>query len=105
METYVQSSFTSRAEAEAAANALIGRGIPAHCVQVSEGAEAIVDGDPPVGTSLGFGVPVEATNALISEHDEEATPISSDLVYVVSVDTRGDEEQLDIARRFFGYAA
>ncbi len=105
METYVQTTYNSREEADAASQALIGRGIPAHCVQVSEGFEPISEDEPPVGPSLGFGVPVEAMNALIEEHDNEPTQPVTDLLYVVSVDTQGDDNQLEIARGFFGYAS
>ena len=104
METYVQSTYASRAEAEAAAQDLIGSGIPAHCVQVSNNVEPMAE-EEAVGASLGFGVPVEATNALIQEHEDETSAETADKVYIVSVNTEGDEQQLEIARRFFGYAA
>jgi hypothetical protein len=103
MNTFLQASYSSREEAEAAVRNLIQRGVRQENLSIAEAAEPAIEAPAPVGPALGSGVTPEATHALVEEHFDDPVSLVSRPTFVVTVDAAKDSTQSMVAREFFGY--
>lgn len=97
MSLITSPTFGTREEAEQAAQLLLQRGIPASSISLRDEHTA---GAQIEGLSLGMGVPAEATEAVIAEHDGSAAD-----GFVLQVDDRGDMLNEMACKEVFGYLA
>lgn len=98
MSLITSPAFGTREEAEQAAEILVRRGVPVSSISVRDDRSVNANGNE--GLSLGMGVPAEAIEAVIAEHDGSAAE-----GFVLQVDDRGDLLNEMACKEVFGYLA
>jgi hypothetical protein len=95
MSVITSNPYPSREVAEHVAGQLVQKGIPMNNI-------VIRDETPAIGLNLGAGVPLEAVNAIVAEHDTEPTYEATAGGYVVEVETAGDALNEQVTHEVFG---
>ncbi|WP_025228745.1 hypothetical protein [Fimbriimonas ginsengisoli] len=87
--------YPTRIQAEQVAGLLVQQGLPMENIFIR-------DEVPAYGLNLGAGVPTEAIDAMVNEHDDEVRPAGAVGGYVVEVETGGDALNERVAQEAFG---
>jgi len=96
--------YSTVEDAEDAVETLLAEGVPVEAVSVEEEPDPVVEG-PLIGVGIGSGVPPDALEALLTEHDGEGVRSGSVSLYAVRVEIGDDPEIFEMASRVLGYQA